>query len=224
MPRKDLQNINLITDTDHNVHIYPGHVNYGAGIPPYVRGNDSTMYIRKPFQNKPENKTILNIDDFQLSNSIQKNNLAVLLIMGLDLLIKKKDPAIEICFKWKFEEEFLTEIARMRAARVIWSILIKENHFEDYKSAKFQIFTQPHNELEALISILGGADFIHAKEDLKFFLQEESKITKTVDPLGGDYKLEDLTNEIIKKNMKLIQKITESGGLTDAIKEGILQK
>ena len=224
MPRKDLQNIILITDPDQNVHIYPEHVNYGAGLPPYVRGNDSTMYIRKPFKDNPKNKTIINIDDFLLSNNIQKNYLAVLLVMGLDLLVKKEDSATEICFKWKFEEEFLTEIARMRASRVIWSMLIKDNQLKNYKSSQFHIFAKPDNEAEALISILGGVDYIHAEDDLIFFLQEESKITKTVDPLGGDYKLEDLTNELIKNNMKLIQKIKDSGGLTNAIKEGILEK
>ena len=205
MQRKDLQNINLITDPDPNSHIYPEHINYGAGIPPYLRGNDSTMYIRKPFKNTPEMK-IIDVDDFQSGNYKQKNKLAVLLISGLNFLIKKKDPAIEICFKWNFEQEFLSEIAGMRAARVLWSILIKQNHLENYKSAKFHIFTQPENEIESLISILGGADFIDVNNDLRFYLQEEAKITKTVDPLGGDYKLEYLTNEIIKKTIESIQK------------------
>ena len=223
MPRKNLQNITLITDHAQNMHIYPEHINYGAGIPPYLRGNDSTMYIRQPFKNNPENETVINIDNFQSTSIDQKNHLAILLVIGLEFLIKKKDPAIQICFKWKFEEEFLTEIARMRAARVLWSTLIKQNHLENYKSAKFQIFTQPGNELETLISILGGADFIDANEDLNFYLLEESKITKTVDPLGGDCKLEDLTNEIIKNTMKLIQKITDLGGITKAVEEGILE-
>lgn len=224
MSRKDLQNINLITDPDQNEHIYPGHINYSAGIPPYLRGNCSTMYIREPFKNSHNNKTIINIDDFKLNNSTQKNHLTILLLSGLEFLIKKKDPVMEICFKWVFEKEFLYEIAKMRAARVLWSNLIKENQLEDYKSAKFNILTHPGNEMESLISILGGADFIDIRENSNFYLQEETKITKTVDPLGGDYKLEDFTNEIIRKNMELIQKITDSGGLTEAINEGILEK
>lgn len=223
MPRKDLQNINLKAP-DSNVHIYPEHINYGAGIPPYLRGNYSTMYIRQPFKNNPENKVIINVDDLQLNNTIQKNHLAILLVMGLDLLIEKGDPALEICYEWNFENEFLDEIAKMRAARVLWSILIKQNNIEDYKSSKFHIFTQPRNETESLISILGGADFIDVNEDLKFYLQEETKITKTVDPLGGDYELEDLTNEIIKKTMEVIQKIKDSGGLDKAIEKGFLKK
>src|SRR5690606_35946187 len=98
----------------------------------------------------------------------QKDRLAILLTSGLDFLIKKKDPAIEICFKWNFGQGFLSEIAGMRAARVLWSILIKHNHLKNYRSATFQIFTQPENEIESFISILGGADFIDVNKDLKF--------------------------------------------------------
>lgn len=55
----------------------------------------------------------------------------------------------------------------------------------------------------------------------QIYLQEETKITKTVDPWGGSYYVENLTHEIAQKAWSLIQEVEELGGMTKAIEAGI---
>jgi len=55
----------------------------------------------------------------------------------------------------------------------------------------------------------------------QIYLQEETKITKTVDPWAGSYYVEYLTNELAKKAWNLIQEVEEHGGMTKAIEAGI---
>ncbi|WP_430967777.1 methylmalonyl-CoA mutase [Spongiimicrobium sp. 2-473A-2-J] len=55
----------------------------------------------------------------------------------------------------------------------------------------------------------------------QIYLQEETKITKTVDPWGGSYYVEKLTHEIAQKAWSLIQEVEELGGMTKAIEAGI---
>ena len=53
------------------------------------------------------------------------------------------------------------------------------------------------------------------------FLQEETHITRTVDPWGGSYYVEQLTHDIADKAWQLIQEIESYGGMTEAIEAGI---
>jgi methylmalonyl-CoA mutase len=55
----------------------------------------------------------------------------------------------------------------------------------------------------------------------QLFLQEETKITKTVDPWAGSYYVESLTDEIANNAWKLIQEVEELGGMTKAIESGV---
>src|SRR5690606_31267830 len=55
----------------------------------------------------------------------------------------------------------------------------------------------------------------------QIFLQEETKITKTVDPWAGSYYVESLTAEIAEKAWALIEEVEELGGMTKAIEAGI---
>jgi methylmalonyl-CoA mutase len=55
----------------------------------------------------------------------------------------------------------------------------------------------------------------------QIFLQEETKICKTVDPWAGSYYVESLTNEIAEKAWALIEEVEELGGMTKAIEAGI---
>ncbi|MCX6171865.1 MAG: methylmalonyl-CoA mutase [Flavobacterium sp.] len=55
----------------------------------------------------------------------------------------------------------------------------------------------------------------------QIFLQEETKICKTVDPWAGSFYVESLTNEIAQNAWKLIEEVEELGGMTKAIEAGI---
>lgn len=92
--------------------------------------------------------------------------------------------------------------------------------------------------IEATAAAFGGTQSLHTNaldeaialptdfsariaRNTQIFLQEETKITKTVDPWGGSYYVESLTDEILKSTWKLIEEVEELGGMTKAIEAGI---
>jgi len=92
--------------------------------------------------------------------------------------------------------------------------------------------------IEAAAAVFGGTQSLHTNaldeaialptdfsariaRNTQIYLQEETKITKTVDPWAGSYYVESLTNEIVEKAWKLIEEVEELGGMTKAIETGI---
>ncbi len=92
--------------------------------------------------------------------------------------------------------------------------------------------------IEATAAVFGGTQSLHTNaldeaialptdfsariaRNTQIFLQEETKITKTVDPWAGSYYVESLTNDITEKTWKLIEEVEELGGMTKAIEAGI---
>jgi methylmalonyl-CoA mutase len=92
--------------------------------------------------------------------------------------------------------------------------------------------------IEATAAAFGGTQSLHTNaldeaialptdfsariaRNTQIFLQEETKITKTVDPWAGSYYVESLTNEILESTWKLIEEVEELGGMTKAIEAGI---
>jgi len=92
--------------------------------------------------------------------------------------------------------------------------------------------------IEAAAAAFGGTQSLHTNaldeaialptdfsariaRNTQIFLQEETKICKTVDPWAGSYYVESLTDEIAKKAWALIEEVEELGGMTKAIEAGI---
>ena len=92
--------------------------------------------------------------------------------------------------------------------------------------------------IEAMAAAFGGTQSLHTNaldeaialptdfsariaRNTQIYIQEETMITKTVDPWAGSYKLEKLTQEIAEDAWKLIEEIEELGGMTKAIEKGI---
>ncbi|MES2804931.1 MAG: methylmalonyl-CoA mutase [Bacteroidota bacterium] len=92
--------------------------------------------------------------------------------------------------------------------------------------------------IEAAAAAFGGTQSLHTNaldeaialptdfsariaRNTQLYLQEETKITKTVDPWAGSYYVESLTNEIAQNAWKLIEEVEELGGMTKAIESGI---
>jgi len=92
--------------------------------------------------------------------------------------------------------------------------------------------------IEATAAAFGGTQSLHTNaldeaialptdfsariaRNTQIFLQEETKITKTVDPWAGSYYVESLTNELLESTWKLIEEVEELGGMTKAIEAGI---
>ena len=156
-------------------------------------------------------------------------------------------------FFWGTGMNHFMEIAKMRAARMIWAKLIQQFNPKDAKSLALRTHCQtsgwslteqdPFNNvarttIEGLASALGGTQSLHTNaldeaialptdfsariaRNTQIFLQEETKITKTVDPWAGSFYVESLTNEIAEKAWLLIEEVEQLGGMTKAIEAGI---
>ncbi len=92
--------------------------------------------------------------------------------------------------------------------------------------------------LEALAAVLGGTQSLHTNafdeavslptdlsarvaRNTQIVIQEESQVTKVVDPLGGSYYIEKLTSEIVEKARAIIEEVEEMGGMAKAISAGM---
>ncbi len=172
---------------------------------------------------------------------------------GLSTGMKIDEFAPRLSFFWGIGMNHFMEIAKMRAARMIWAKLVKQFNPKDDKSLALRTHCQtsgwslteqdPFNNvarttIEGLAAALGGTQSLHTNaldeaialptdfsariaRNTQIFLQEETKITKTVDPWAGSFYVESLTNEIAEKAWILIQEVEELGGMTKAIEAGI---
>jgi len=92
--------------------------------------------------------------------------------------------------------------------------------------------------LEALTAVLGGTQSLHTNSfdeaiglptdfsariarNTQIIIQEESEICHVIDPLGGSYYLESLTNSIVSEAQKIIDEVEELGGMAKAIESGM---
>lgn len=172
---------------------------------------------------------------------------------GLATGMKIDDFAPRLSFFWAIGMNHFMEIAKMRAARMIWAKLVKQFNPKDEKSLALRTHCQtsgwslteqdPFNNvtrtvIEATAAVFGGTQSLHTNaldeaialptdfsariaRNTQIYLQEETKITKTVDPWGGSYYVESLTHEITQKAWQFIEEIEELGGMTKAIESGI---
>ncbi len=92
--------------------------------------------------------------------------------------------------------------------------------------------------LEAMTAVLGGTQSLHTNSfdeaiglptdfsariarNTQIIIQEESQVCHVIDPLGGSYYVETLTNNIIDEAQKIIDEIEELGGMAKAIESGM---
>jgi methylmalonyl-CoA mutase len=186
--------------------------------------------------------------------------LAYTLADGLEYIRKGLEAGMDIdsfaprlSFFWGIGMNHFMEIAKMRAARMLWAKLVKQFNPKNAKSLSLRTHSQtsgwslteqdPFNNvartcIEAAAAAFGGTQSLHTNaldeaialptdfsariaRNTQLHLQQETKITKTVDPWAGSYYVEKLTNEIAEKAWKLIEEVEELGGMTKAIEEGI---
>ena len=161
--------------------------------------------------------------------------------------------APRLSFFWGIGMNHFMEIAKMRAARMLWAKLVKQFNPKNPKSLALRTHSQtsgyslteqdPFNNvartcIEAMAAAFGGTQSLHTNaldeaialptdfsariaRNTQLYLQEETKITKTVDPWAGSYYIEKLTQEIADRAWEHLQEIEELGGMTKAIEKGI---
>ena len=172
---------------------------------------------------------------------------------GIAAGLKIDEFAPRLSFFWGIGMNHFMEIAKLRAARVLWAKLIKTFNPKSNKSMALRAHCQtsgwsltrqdPFNNItrttiEACSAVFGGTQSLHTNSldeaialptdfsakiarDTQLYLQNEIKITNTIDPWAGSYYLESITDELIKKSWGHIQEIENLGGMTKAIKKGI---
>ena len=172
---------------------------------------------------------------------------------GIETGMKIDSFAPRLSFFWAIGMNHFTEIAKMRAARMLWAKLVKKFHPKNPKSLALRTHSQtsgwslteqdPFNNvarttIEAMAAVFGGTQSLHTNaldeaialptdfsariaRNTQIYLQQETHITKTVDPWAGSYHLEQLTEDIANKAWNLIQEVEELGGMTKAIEKGI---
>lgn len=161
--------------------------------------------------------------------------------------------APRLSFFWAIGMNHFTEIAKMRAARMLWAKLVKQFKPKNPKSLALRTHCQtsgwslteqdPYNNvsrtcIEAMAAALGGTQSLHTNaldeaialptdfsariaRNTQIYIQQETGITKTVDPWAGSYYVENLTKEIADKAWALIEEIDALGGMAKAIETGI---
>jgi methylmalonyl-CoA mutase len=161
--------------------------------------------------------------------------------------------APRLSFFWAIGMNHFMEIAKMRAARMLWAKIVKQFNPKNPKSLALRTHSQtsgwslteqdPFNNVartcvEAMAAVLGHTQSLHTNaldeaialptdfsariaRNTQLYLQDETQITKAIDPWAGSYYIESLTHDIAHKAWKLIQEIEELGGMAKAIETGV---
>ena len=196
----------------------------------------------------------------QEAGATSEIELAYTLADGLEYIKKGLEAGMDIdsfaprlSFFWAIGMNHFTEIAKMRAARMLWAKMVKQFNPKNPKSLALRTHCQtsgwslteqdPFNNvarttIEAMAAAFGGTQSLHTNaldeaialptdfsariaRNTQIYLQDETQITKTVDPWAGSYYVEQLTEDIAKKAWELMQEVEELGGMTKAIEKGI---
>jgi methylmalonyl-CoA mutase len=170
--------------------------------------------------------------------------------VGLDV----DEFAPRLSFFFGIGMDFFLEIAKLRAARLLWAELMQEC-FQPKKPESLMLRTHcqtsgvsltsqdPYNNIvrttiEALAAVLGGTQSLHTNSfdealalptdfsariarNTQLILQEETGITRVVDPLGGSYYVEALTHTLATEARVLIDEVEQLGGMTKAVASGL---
>jgi methylmalonyl-CoA mutase len=161
--------------------------------------------------------------------------------------------APRLSFFWAVGMNYFMEIAKMRAARMLWAKLIRQFNPRDPKSMALRTHSQtsgwslteqdPYNNvartcIEAMAAALGHTQSLHTNSldeaialptdssariarNTQLYLQEETGICRVIDPWGGSYYVEALTDALMRRAWGHIQEIESLGGMAKAIETGL---
>ncbi len=147
---------------------------------------------------------------------------------------------------------FYLEIAKLRAARLLWYRIMQAFSPRHPKSSMLRTHCQtsgwslteqdPYNNIvrttiEAMAAVFGGTQSLHTNSfdeavalptdfsariarNTQVLLQEETHITSVVDPWGGSYMMERLTQDMADKAWSILTEIEAMGGMTRAVESG----
>nr|WP_211177031.1 methylmalonyl-CoA mutase [Pseudonocardia acidicola] len=172
---------------------------------------------------------------------------------GIDAGLDIDRFAPRLSFFWAIGMNFFMEVAKMRAARLLWSKLVNQFEPRNAKSLSLRTHSQTsgwsltaqdvYNNvirtcIEAMAATQGHTQSLHTNaldealalptdfsariaRNTQLLLQQESGTTKVIDPWGGSYYVEKLTNDLARRAWAHIQEVEKAGGMAQAIDAGI---
>lgn len=161
--------------------------------------------------------------------------------------------APRLSFFWGIGKNYFMEVAKMRAARLLWAKIVHQFDPKNPKSMALRTHSQtsgwsltaqdPFNNvartcMEAMGAALGHTQSLHTNaldeaialptdfsariaRNTQLYIQDETKVCKVIDPWGGSYYVETLTNELVRRAWGHIQEVEELGGMAKAIDNGL---
>lgn len=158
-----------------------------------------------------------------------------------------------LSFFWGIGMNFYMEIAKLRAARLLWAKIVSEFEPKNERSKMLRTHSQtsgwslteqdPYNNvvrttIEAMAAVFGGTQSLHTNaldeaialptkfssriaRNTQLIIQEETGITNVVDPWGGSYMMESLTQQMADRAWSLIEEVELQGGMAKAIETGM---
>jgi len=161
--------------------------------------------------------------------------------------------APRLSFFWAQGKNYFMEVAKMRAARVLWAKIVKQFNPQSTKSMALRTHSQtsgwslteqdPYNNIartciEGMAAALGHTQSLHTNaldeaialptdfsariaRNTQLYLQDETSICKVIDPWGGSYFVEALTQSLINRAWAHIEEVERLGGMAKAIDTGL---
>ncbi|MCP5027778.1 MAG: methylmalonyl-CoA mutase [Actinomycetia bacterium] len=172
---------------------------------------------------------------------------------GVDTGLDVDAFAPRLSFFWAIGMNFFMEVAKLRAARILWAKLMKQFEPANSKSLSLRTHSQTSGWsltaqdvfnnvtrtcIEAMAATQGHTQSLHTNaldealalptdfsariaRNTQLFLQQESGTTKVVDPWGGSYYVERLTQDLAARAWAHISEVEQTGGMARAIEAGI---
>ncbi|MBE6181351.1 MAG: methylmalonyl-CoA mutase small subunit [Rikenellaceae bacterium] len=198
---------------------------------------------------------------FSNAGSTIVEELAFALAAGNDYLARLTDAGVnidvaarKIRFSFAVTANYFMEIAKFRAARMLWANIVKGYNPEKNCACKMQIHAEtsrwnqtvydPYVNMlrgttEAMSATIGGVQSLEVvpfdasfgtptefskriARNVELLLKHESHFDQVVDPAGGSYYIENLTQSIAAEAWKLFLEIEAKGGYTEAYKAGFI--
>ena len=161
--------------------------------------------------------------------------------------------APRLSFFWAIGMNYFMEVAKMRAARLLWAKIVSEFHPKNQKSLALRTHSQTSGWsltaqdvfnnvtrtcVEALAATHGHTQSLHTNSldealalpsefsariarNTQLFIQNETDTCEVIDPWGGSYFVESLTQELAQKAWAHIEEVEALGGMSAAIAKGI---
>ncbi len=192
------------------------------------------------------------VQELAIALSTAVHHIEQLRSRGMDV----KDILSKLVFHFSIGSNFFMEIAKLRAARALWSKIVEayqaspEAEGQMVISAETSWFTKtaydPYVNLlrssnEAFAAVLGGIQYLHVSpynepegeatpfsdriaRNTQLILKDEAHLSTVVDPAGGSWYVESLTNQLIEQAWPLFLEIDEKGGILQALQTNWIQK